>query len=87
MTAGVGVGIGLAWGVGLTQIWVAGSIALIAIAGISAVAIEDRWLNRLICANDDAFAHVLHERVPLLAALVSPVLWLCILWLMIRKPA
>jgi uncharacterized membrane protein len=84
--AGVCVGLALAWDTGLSQRWVAASIALIVIAGIGGVAIEGRWLNRLSRAEDDAFATILHERTPLLAALASPMLWLCILWLMIEKP-
>jgi hypothetical protein len=62
-------------------------MALIAIAGIGGVAIEDRWVSRLRRAEGDAFAAILHERVPFLAALASPVLWLTALWLMIAKPA
>jgi uncharacterized membrane protein len=87
VTAGVSVGLVLAWDTALTQTWVTASIALIVIAGIAGVAIEDRWLKRLTHAEGDAFASILHERVPLLAALVSPVIWLSILWLMIEKPA
>jgi uncharacterized membrane protein len=86
VTVGVGVGLVLAWEAGLTQTWVAASIALIVIAGIGGIAIEDRWLKRLSRAEGDAFAAILHEKVPFMAALVSPVLWLCILWLMIEKP-
>ncbi len=87
VTAGVCIGLVLAWDAGLTQKWIAASIALIAIAGIGGVAVEDRWLNRLSRAEGDAFAAILHEKVPFLAALASPVLWLWILWLMIEKPA
>jgi hypothetical protein len=56
-------------------------------AGIAGVAIEDRWLKRLSRAENDAFATVLHERVPLLAAPASPAIRLFVLWLMITKPA
>jgi uncharacterized membrane protein len=87
VTAGVGVGLVLAWDSCLTQIWVTASIALIVIAGIGGVAIEDRWLRRLSRAQGDAFAAILHEKVPFLAALISPLIWLFILWLMIEKPA
>jgi UDP-N-acetylmuramyl pentapeptide phosphotransferase/UDP-N-acetylglucosamine-1-phosphate transferase len=87
VTAGVCVGLVLAWDVGLTQRWVVASIALIAIAGIGGVTIEDRWVNRLSRAEGDAFAAILNEKIPFLAALASPVLWLCILWLMVEKPA
>ncbi len=87
VTVGVCVGLVMAWDAGLTQRWISASIALIAIAGVGGVAIEDRWVKRLSRAEGDAFAAILHEKVPLLAALVSPVLWLCILWLMIEKPA
>ncbi len=45
VTAGVCVGLVLAWGSGLTQTWVAASFALIAVAGVAGVAIEDRWVN------------------------------------------
>jgi len=87
ITAGVFVGLVLAWNAGLTQTWVIASIALITIAGIGGVAIEDRWVKRLRRAEGDAFAEILHEKIPFLAAFVSPVIWLCILWLMIEKPA
>jgi uncharacterized membrane protein len=87
VTGGVGVGLVLAWDWGLAQTWVAASIALIVIAGIGGVAIEDRWLKRLSRAEGDAFSAILREKVPFLAALASPALWLCILWLMIEKPA
>lgn len=87
ITAGVATGLVLAWQAGLTQIWVTASIALIAIAGVGGVAVEDRWVKRLRGAEDDAFTAILHERIPFLAAFASPVLWLCILWLMIVKPA
>jgi hypothetical protein len=87
VTAGVGVGLVLAWDTGLAQRWVAASIALIAVAGIGGVAIEDRWVRRLSRAEGDAFAAILHEKVPRLAAVASPLLWLGILWLMIDKPA
>jgi UDP-N-acetylmuramyl pentapeptide phosphotransferase/UDP-N-acetylglucosamine-1-phosphate transferase len=86
VTAGVCVGLVLAWDTGLTQRWVVASIALIVIAGIGGVAIENRWVNRLSRAEGDAFGAILNEKMPLLAALASPVLWLCILWLMIAKP-
>ena len=87
VTAGVLVGLALAWDAGLTQRWVTASIVLLAIAGIAGVTIEDRWMKKLGRAQGDAFAAVLHENVPLFSALVSPVIWLCILWLMIAKPA
>jgi hypothetical protein len=88
VTIGVGVGLVLAWDAGvLAQTWVVASIALITIAGLGNVAIEDRWLKRLSSAEGDAFSAVLRERIPRLAALVSPVIWLFILWLMIEKPA
>lgn len=86
VTAGVGVGLVLAWNAGITQRWVWASIALIAIAGIGGVVIEGSWVKRLTNAEGDAFAAVLHEKVPFLAALASPVIWLFILWLMIKKP-
>jgi uncharacterized membrane protein len=87
VTVGVGVGMVLAWDAALlTQRWLAASIALIVIAGIGGVAIDDRWLKRLGRAEGDAFAEILHEKVPFLAALISPVIWLFILWLMIEKP-
>ena len=86
VTAGVCVGLRLAWEGGLTQRWVTASIALIVIAGIGGVAIEDRWVSRLRRAEGEAFAAILNEKVPFLAAHASPVLWLYILWLMIRKP-
>jgi UDP-N-acetylmuramyl pentapeptide phosphotransferase/UDP-N-acetylglucosamine-1-phosphate transferase len=87
ITAGVCIGLMLAWNAGLTQIWITASIALIAIAGVGGVAIEDRWIKKLRRAQGDEFTAVLHERIPFLVALASPVLWLCILWLMIEKPA
>ncbi len=87
VTAGVCVGLALAWNGGLTQRWVVASIVLIAIAGIGGVAIDDRWLRRLSRVQGDAFAAILDEKVPLLAAMASPVIWLFILWLMIEKPA
>lgn len=86
VTAGVGVGLVLAWDTSLTQAWVTGSIALIIVAGVAGVAIEDRWLKRLSRAEGGAFTTILHEKIPFLAALVSPALWLLILWLMIEKP-
>jgi UDP-N-acetylmuramyl pentapeptide phosphotransferase/UDP-N-acetylglucosamine-1-phosphate transferase len=86
VTAGVSVGVMLAWDAGFTPRWVTASIALIVIAGIGGVAIEDRWVRRLSRAEGDAFVAILHEKVPLLAAYASPVLWLYILWLMIQKP-
>jgi hypothetical protein len=87
ITAGVCVGLLMAWTAGLTQTWITASIALITVAGLGGVAIEDRWVNRLRRAEGDAFAAILHEKIPFLAACASPVLWLCILWLMIAKPA
>jgi hypothetical protein len=42
VTLGVGVGLVLAWDTALAQTWVTASIALIVIAGIGGVAIEDR---------------------------------------------
>ncbi len=88
VTVGVGVGLVLAWNAALlAQRWVVGSILLITIAGIGNVAIEDRWLKRLARADAEAFTAVLHEKPPFVAALVSPVIWLLILWLMIEKPA
>jgi UDP-N-acetylmuramyl pentapeptide phosphotransferase/UDP-N-acetylglucosamine-1-phosphate transferase len=87
ITAGVCIGLMLAWNAGLTQIWITASIALIAIAGVGGVAIEDRWIKKLRRAQGDEFTAVLHERIPFLVAFASPVLWLCILWLMIEKPA
>jgi uncharacterized membrane protein len=87
VTAGVGIGLLLAWNDGLTQRWIIASIVLIAVAGVAGVAIEDRWLKRLGRAEGAAFTAILHERVPRLAALASPAVWLCILWLMIEKPA
>ncbi len=88
VTIGVAVGLVLAWDTAvLTQRWVVASSALITIAGIGNVAIEDRWLKRLSRAEGVAFVAILHEKIPLLAALVSPVVWLFILWLMIEKPA
>ena len=86
VTVGVCVGLVLGWNVGLNHGWLAASIALIAIAGIGGVAIEGRWVKRLSRAEGDAFAAILHEKVPFLAALASPVLWMCILWLMVEKP-
>jgi UDP-N-acetylmuramyl pentapeptide phosphotransferase/UDP-N-acetylglucosamine-1-phosphate transferase len=86
VTAGVCIGLVLAWDSGLTQRWVAASLALITIAGVGGVAIEDRWVRRLSRAEGDAFVAILHEKVPFLAAYASPVLWLYILWLMIQKP-
>jgi uncharacterized membrane protein len=87
VTVGVVVGLVLAWDDALlTQRWVVASMALITIAGVAGVAIEDRWLERLTRAEGDAFTAILHERVPFLAALVSPGIWLFILWLMIEKP-
>ncbi len=87
VTAGVGIGLVLAWDVGLTQTWVTASIALITIAGIGGIAIEYRWLDRLSRVEGVAFDAILHEKVPFLAALASPVIWLSVLWLMIAKPA
>lgn len=87
VTIGVGLGLVLAWDAGLTQTWVAASIALIVLAGLGAAVIEDRWLGRLSRAKDDAFAAILHEKIPYLAALASPVIWLSILWLMVERPA
>jgi hypothetical protein len=88
VTLGVGAGLGLAWGDALlTQGWVVVSVALITIAGAANVAIEDRWLKRLSDADGHAFAAVLRERTPFWAALISPIIWLFILWLMIEKPA
>jgi hypothetical protein len=48
--------------------------------------IEDRWMKRLARAQGDAFATVLNEKLPFFAALASPMLWLCSLWLMIERP-
>ncbi len=88
VTAGVCVGLALAWDAALlTQSWVVASTVLITIAGVANVAIEDRWLKRLSRAEGDAFAAILHEKIPFLAALISPPVWLFILWLMIEKPA
>jgi hypothetical protein len=86
VTAGVGVGLAMAWNANLTQRWVTESIVLIAFAGIGGVAIEGSWVKRLTRAEGDAFTAILHEKVPFLAALASPVIWLYILWLMIAKP-
>ena len=87
VTVGACLGAVLAWGAGFTQIWVLASVALRAIAGVAGVNIEDRWLRKLSHAQGDAFTVVLHEKPPLLAALLSPVIWLFILWLMIAKLA
>jgi uncharacterized membrane protein len=86
VTAGVGVGLVLAWDAGLTQKWLTASIVLIGIAGIGGVAIEDRWLKRLCRAQGDAVTAIIHEKVPFWAAVASPAIWLFILWLMIEKP-
>jgi uncharacterized membrane protein len=86
VTASVCVGLVLAWDAGLTQRWVSASLALIVIAGIGGVAIEGSWVKRLTRAEGDAFTAILHEKVPFLAALASPMIWLCVLWLMIEKP-
>jgi hypothetical protein len=87
VTAGVGAGLVLAWHASLTQKWVTESSALIVLAGIGGVLIEDRWLRRLGRAEGDEFFAILHEKVPFLAALASPLIWLFILWLMIEKPS
>ncbi len=88
VTAGVGVGLMLAWDAAvLTQTGVVASVALITIAGIGNVVIEDRWLKRLSSSEGDTFEAVLNEKVPFLAVLVSPMIWLSILWLMIERPA
>jgi hypothetical protein len=48
VTVGVGVGLLLAWDAAvMTRTWVVASLALITIAGVGNVAIEDRWLKRL----------------------------------------
>ncbi len=87
VTSGVAVGVVLAWNDGLlTQRWILASIGLITVAGLANVTIEDRWLNSLSRADHEAFVAILHERVPYWAALVSPIAWLFILWLMIEKP-
>jgi len=87
VTVGVGVGLVLAWDAAvLSQRWVVASIVLITIAGVANVAIEDRWLKKLSSAEGDAFGAILHEKIPSWAALVSPVIWLLILWLMIERP-
>jgi hypothetical protein len=86
VTAGVCLGLVLAWHVALTQKWLVESIGLIVIAGLAGVFIEDRWLNRLSQAEGDAFAAILPEKIPFLAALISSVIWLFILWLMIERP-
>ncbi len=87
VTVGVCVGLVLALDVGFSQTWVVASIALIVIAGVGGVAIEDRWVKKLRRADGEAFATILHEKMPFLTAFVSPTLWLAILWLMIEKPA
>ncbi len=88
VTAGVGTGLVLAWDTALlTQTWIVASLALIVIAGAGGVLIEDRWLKRLSLADGDTFGVILHEKVPFWLALLSPVIWLFILWLMIAKPA
>jgi uncharacterized membrane protein len=87
VTAGVGLGLFLAWDAGLlAHTWIVASIALIVIAGVGGVVIEDRWLKRLIRADGDRFAAILHQKVPAISALASPAIWLLILWLMIAKP-
>jgi uncharacterized membrane protein len=65
VTVGVGAGLVLAWDTGFTRTWVAASIALIVIAGACGVTIEDRWQKRLSRAEGDAFAAILHERIPI----------------------
>jgi UDP-N-acetylmuramyl pentapeptide phosphotransferase/UDP-N-acetylglucosamine-1-phosphate transferase len=87
VTAGVGIGLVLAWDTALTQTWVVASVALMVIAGTLGVVIEDRWLKRLSRAKGDAFNSIRQERGPFLAALASPLIWLLVLWLMIEKPA
>ena len=87
ISAGIGAGLVLAWNAGMAHTWITVSIALITVAGIGGVAIEDRWVRRLRRAEGDAFATILHEKIPFLAACASPMLWLGILWLMIAKPA
>jgi hypothetical protein len=86
VTAGVLVGLALAWDAGLGQGWLVASIVLIAIAGLGGVVIEDRWLGRLRRADGEAFAAIRREKLPFAAALASPLLWLGILWLMLEKP-
>ncbi len=87
VTVGVGVGLVMAWRSALlSQTWVVASLALITVGGIGNVVIEDRWLKKLSGAEGDAFDVVLRERAPFLAALISPLIWLFILWLMIEKP-
>ena len=56
------------------------------IAGVGGVGIENRWITRLRRAEGEAFAAVLHDKVPCVAAWASPAIWLIILWLMIAKP-
>lgn len=87
VTCGVGIGLMLAWHDHLADAWVAASFALIAIAGGGGVAVEGRWLDRLRLAEGAAFTAVMHEKIPFIAALASPAVWLFILWLMIAKPA
>lgn len=87
VTSGVAFGIVLAWDAGLAQTWVVASMVLIILAGVGGVVIEERWLGRLTRADDEVFAQILREKVPLFAAVASPVIWLTILWLMIERPA
>ncbi len=86
VTLSVCIGLYLARRFGLTQTWVSPSIALITLAGVGSVVIEDNWLTRLSRAEGDAFTAILHEKVPRVAAFASPLIWLMILWLMIKKP-
>jgi hypothetical protein len=86
VTAGVAAGLILAWHDGFAQRWIIESIILITIAGVGGVAIEDRWVKRLRCAEGDSFAVILHEKTPFLAAVISPAIWLYILLLMIERP-
>ena len=86
VTLGVVAGVMLAWNGGLTQFSIVASIVLITIAGVGGVGIENRWITRLRRAEGEAFAAVLHDKVPCVAAWASPAIWLIILWLMIAKP-
>jgi hypothetical protein len=86
VTAGVCIGLVLAWPDGLTRTWILASVVLIGVAGLGGVAIENRWVSRLSRAEGEAFTAILGEKTPLMASLVSPALWLCVLWLMIAKP-
>jgi len=93
VVGGVAVGVGVVAGlylaqfVGFTDRWLTMTYGLMLLAAGIGILIDDRWARRLRDSNRSAFDTISNQFLPRAAAIVGPVCWLAILWLMIDKPA